>query len=161
MKLYHGSNIPIERIDLSKSKVGKDFGCGFYLSDDYDQALRQAKRRTLIANEGEPVVTTFEVADPANFPTDIKMKVFDSYSEEWANFILLNRRNVERKPVHPYDIVVGPIANDTIGYQIRRFLSQSISLEKFIEEIKFLKGISMQYYFGTEKALSLLKRIDL
>ena len=161
MKLYHGSNILIERIDLSKSKVGKDFGCGFYLSDDYGQALRQAKRRTLIANEGEPVVTTFEIADPANFPTDIKMKVFDSYSEEWANFILLNRRNVEREPAHPYDIVVGPIANDTIGYQIRRFLSQSISLEKFIEEIKFLKGVSMQYYFGTEKALSLLKRIDL
>ncbi|MBQ8239528.1 MAG: DUF3990 domain-containing protein [Bacteroides sp.] len=31
MKLFHGSNINIEQIDFLKSKVGKDFGCGFYL----------------------------------------------------------------------------------------------------------------------------------
>ena len=29
MILYHGSNILIREIDLSMSKVGKDFGCGF------------------------------------------------------------------------------------------------------------------------------------
>ena len=32
MRLYHGSNIDIAEIDLAISKVGKDFGCGFYLS---------------------------------------------------------------------------------------------------------------------------------
>ena len=32
MKLYHGSNITIETIDLSKGRLGKDFGKGFYLS---------------------------------------------------------------------------------------------------------------------------------
>lgn len=34
IKLYHGSNVEIDEIDLSKSKKGKDFGCGFYLNDD-------------------------------------------------------------------------------------------------------------------------------
>lgn len=34
MKLYHGSNILIDKIDLSKSKPNKDFGRGFYLSDN-------------------------------------------------------------------------------------------------------------------------------
>lgn len=29
MKLYHGSNLEVKIIDLKKSKVGKDFGCGF------------------------------------------------------------------------------------------------------------------------------------
>lgn len=29
--LYHGSNVAIEKIDLSRSKRGKDFGQGFYL----------------------------------------------------------------------------------------------------------------------------------
>lgn len=37
MKLYHGSNVAIEQIDLSKSKPYKDFGCGFYLSDNKEQ----------------------------------------------------------------------------------------------------------------------------
>ena len=35
MKLYHGSNIEIEVIDLTKGRKGKDFGRGFYLSEDY------------------------------------------------------------------------------------------------------------------------------
>lgn len=34
MILYHGSNVPIDVIDLSKSRPGKDFGKGFYLSAD-------------------------------------------------------------------------------------------------------------------------------
>ena len=37
--LYHGSNIAIEKIDLSRSKRGKDFGQGFYLNANPDQAM--------------------------------------------------------------------------------------------------------------------------
>lgn len=46
MILYHGSNILIREIDLSMSKVGKDFGCGFYLSSDKTQALELAEKKT-------------------------------------------------------------------------------------------------------------------
>ena len=42
MILYHGSNMDIREIDLSMSKVGKDFGCGFYLSVDKEQAFEIA-----------------------------------------------------------------------------------------------------------------------
>lgn len=37
--LYHGSNVKINSIDLSKSKKGKDFGCGFYLNANREQAF--------------------------------------------------------------------------------------------------------------------------
>ena len=46
MILYHGSNTDIAEIDLSMSKVGKDFGCGFYLSADKEQAWEFAARKT-------------------------------------------------------------------------------------------------------------------
>ena len=46
MILYHGSNIDIIHIDLSQSKTGKDFGCGFYLSADKEQARELAERKT-------------------------------------------------------------------------------------------------------------------
>ena len=42
MKLYHGSNIAIEKIDLSKGRPAKDFGRGFYLSGDSKQAEAMA-----------------------------------------------------------------------------------------------------------------------
>lgn len=45
MKLYHGTNSEISQIDLGKSKVGKDFGCGFYLSAEREQAEEIATRK--------------------------------------------------------------------------------------------------------------------
>jgi predicted RNA-binding protein YlxR (DUF448 family) len=42
IRLYHGSNIKIEVPDLAHSKPFKDFGRGFYLSVDRQQALDMA-----------------------------------------------------------------------------------------------------------------------
>lgn len=42
MRLYHGSPVVIDKIDISLSKVGKDFGCGFYLSPDMEQAEKMS-----------------------------------------------------------------------------------------------------------------------
>lgn len=35
-------------------------------------------------------------------------------------------------------------------------MARMISLEKLIQELKYAKGITFQYYFGTERALSKL-----
>ena len=43
MKLYHGSNMVIEQIDLSKCKPYKDFGQGFYLTEIKEQAEQMAR----------------------------------------------------------------------------------------------------------------------
>ena len=40
MILYHGSNILIDKINLEMSKPNKDFGKGFYLSENESQAMR-------------------------------------------------------------------------------------------------------------------------
>lgn len=56
--------------------------------------------------------------------------------------------------------MIGPIADDAVGYQIRRFTSGLIDMDKFLEELKYMKGITMQYFFGTEKAISFLTKID-
>ena len=39
MKLYHGTNIDFDVIDLTKSNKHKDFGQGFYLTDIRSQSL--------------------------------------------------------------------------------------------------------------------------
>ena len=48
MILYHGSNTTIDKIDLKKSKPNKDFGKGFYLSEDEEQAIEMAKYKSSI-----------------------------------------------------------------------------------------------------------------
>ena len=47
MILYHGSNISIDKIDLEMSKPNKDFGKGFYLSEDETQAIEMAKFKSI------------------------------------------------------------------------------------------------------------------
>jgi hypothetical protein len=156
MKLYHGSNILIDKIDLSKSKPNKDFGRGFYLSDNEEQALEMAKFKTLTLG-GEPLISIFEFDENIITNNTLKVKVFQDYSEEWADFVFANREGLDN--VEEYDIVYGPIANDTVGLQIRKLKSGNIDKVEFLNRLKYMKGITFQYYFGTENAIKTLKKI--
>lgn len=57
IRLYHGSNIRIEVPDLSHSKPFKDFGRGFYLSADKQQAMEMAVQKVNQTQMGSAEVT--------------------------------------------------------------------------------------------------------
>lgn len=156
IKLYHGSNARVEKPDLHKSKPYKDFGQGFYLSDDKQQAWDIAYSKVAQFKTGKAMVSTFLFDDSVILSNELNIKIFNDYSEEWARFILMNRDKSELQPSHNFDIVYGPIADDGVTFQLRRFWGGVISIEKLIEELKYAKGITFQYYFGTENALNKL-----
>lgn len=155
MILYHGSNIVIGQIDLTKSKPNKDFGQGFYLSDNESQALEMAEFKAMQLG-GDPIVSRFEFDDTIMSDTFLKVLRFEEYSEEWADFVLKNRDGVATEK---YDIVYGPIANDKVGLQIRKLKDGSIDKKEFLNRLKYMKGITFQYFFGSENAISHLKKI--
>lgn len=158
--LYHGSNVEIEQIDLSYSKRGRDFGQGFYLNADRQQAFDMAVRTTRILMTGQPVVNAYEFDETLlDGHTGLNVKIFDNYCPEWAEFVLKNRNNRTDTLLHPFDIVVGPIANDTVGVQIRRFINGYIPMDVLINELSFRGNHAMQYFFGTIKAVELLRRL--
>lgn len=159
MILYHGTNKPFEQIDLSKSKPNKDFGKGFYLTSDKQQAIDMAKAKIDQQGEGEVIVYAFQLDTTFLSSGELKVKSFDTYSEEWALFILANRNNFATTPIHDYDIVIGPIANDRVGFQLRRYIDELIDLETLVRKLTYMKGITIQYFFGTPSAISKLKRI--
>lgn len=155
MNLYHGTNADILQIDLWKSRVGKDFGLGFYLTPDKQVAQRQAERKFEQYGVGSARVYEYSVDD--NAIQALRVLQFNSYSLEWARFVLMNRKNRTRIQIHDYDIVIGPIADDVIGYQIRRVEEGIITEEQFLEEIKY-HTVTIQYIFATEKALQILRK---
>lgn len=109
---------------------------------------------------GAPILTTYQFDDSILFrPSDLKVKVFDGYSQEWAEFIMMNRRNKSYEQAHDYDIVYGPIANDKVGLQISRYQLQYIPMEELIRQLSFIRP-TFQYFFGTERAISLLHKIQ-
>ena len=157
MILYHGTNKPFDNVDLKKSRPNKDFGRGFYLSPNYSQAMDMAKIKCAQIGEGSPVVLTFELDEDSY--KELKVLVFDNYNEEWAKFILLNRNHAGKDQAHDYDVVIGPIANDRVGAQLWRYENQMIDLPTLVNNLRYMKGVTIQYFFGTEKAISKLKRL--
>ena len=158
MILYHGSTVEISAIDLSKSRPNKDFGKGFYLSANRQQALRMAEFKALTEG-GTPTVNVYSVDDGILKTNELKTLVFNGYTKEWAEFIFLNRNNPAKHQAHDYDVVYGPIANDRVGLQITKYETGIISLEQFLENLKYMGGVTYQYFFGTNKAISKLQKI--
>lgn len=156
MKLYHGSNMRVTQPDLKRSKPFKDFGQGFYLSANKQQAQELANTKIEQMKTGEAIVNTFLFDENIMTSGELNVKIFEDYSEEWAEFVLMNRNEKIPQPSHDFDIVYGPIADDGVNYQLRRYRGGVISLPKLIEELKYAKGITFQYFFGTERALQKL-----
>lgn len=97
MRLYHTGRTGIRKPDISIGRKNADFGPGFYLTPDRDFAWRWAS--------GEAVVSVFDLD-----LSGLRVCRF-TRTEEWFRYIFSNRRAEDTLDV---DMVVGPIANDTI-----------------------------------------------
>ena len=156
MRLYHGSTIDIQSVDLAKSKPNKDFGRAFYLSDDRQQALDMAQFRAEF-EETDPVVNVYEF-DETLFQ-EFRYKRFETYPMEWAHFVYDHRTEPQGLTLHDYDIIYGPIANDRVGAQIARYKQGYITFEEFLSRIQYIKGITFQYAFCTQRAIDKLMKV--
>ena len=157
MKLYHGTNADIESIDLSRGLRYKDFGKGFYATPDRTTAVRMAQKRARLFG-GTATLITYELDEP--LPQDLNIKRFPEIaSVEWFLFVDANRDRKHTTPVHNYDIVIGPIANDGVVLQLTNYREGIYSPEQAALLLQD-KYLDQQYYFGTEKALSFLHKTN-
>lgn len=156
MKLYHGSNTSIEVIDFTRCKPYKDFGQGFYLTEIKQQAALMAKRTASLYG-GDAIVSTFDFDETAalNDPT-LSIKRFKEPNEEWALFVMNNRSRKQTRPAHSYDIVIGPVADDTMATLFRNFDDGIIDLVMLVNGLKY-KDVSSQYSFHSQESVAYLK----
>ena len=160
MRLYHGSNMAITDIDLSRCRPNKDFGLGFYLSPEKTAAERMAYR-TVKRFGGSPYVMTYDFNDMEL--GRLALRRFDKPSVEWAMFVMANRRGVIDAQEHnldsKFDVVVGPIANDDLALLFRQFSRGLLTVEMLMREMQY-KELTVQYSFHTQQVVSLLKLIE-
>jgi hypothetical protein len=119
MQVFHGSDIRIENIDLSKSEYFKDFGRGFYVTNIREQAYLRALDVAKRHNSNKPVITEYKYIETYPVTVGMKIKRFENVSKEWVEFIILNRNRQISHPAHTFDVVEGPIANDKMVIHIR------------------------------------------
>jgi hypothetical protein len=157
MKVYHGSYIAISQIDLSKCEKHRDFGQGFYVTRYRLQAAEWAKKIGLKHNT-QGVVTEFDFFESAFNSWKYRVLRFEDYSEEWLDFIVLNRNPRNENPVHDYDIVEGPVADDKIQRRLDKYLKGKIAKTVFLDELRHHEP-THQICFCTPRSLLMLENI--
>ena len=158
MIVYHGSNVKIETIDLTKCRPHRDFGRGFYVTKFRKHAENLATNMGR-KHHNEGVVTEFEYSENAFVKHICKIKHFETYDEEWLDFVVLNRNEDNPTPAHEFDIVEGPVADDKVQNRIVDYLAGNISKKDFLEELKWHEE-THQICFCTDGALQTLKKKD-
>lgn len=147
--LFHGSNLEVREPRIIKSPKTKDFGDGFYLTKFENQARDWAFRCSRF--KGAPIISKFNFT----YPSDLKVKVFKKCDNEWLDFIVACRTN---KP-HEYDIVEGPMADDTVYSRVSEYIRGKLTRDQFFYICNF-RYITHQYCFCTERSLRYLKFLE-
>ncbi|MCC8159731.1 MAG: DUF3990 domain-containing protein [Oscillospiraceae bacterium] len=151
MILYHGSNIEIKEPKIIKSKRLLDFGTGFYLTSDYEQAEKWAIRTVNRFEIGAPIISVFDL-DEEKWDKLNKL-TFESANAEWLKYVSLNR--TDKAANDNYDVVIGPVANDqafrTVNNYLKGYFSEEIAIQLLLPQ-----RLKDQYTFKTEQALAAL-----
>ena len=149
MLLYHGSNVTVEKPNIIQSERTLDFGTGFYLTTDFEQAKRWAILTTSRKKEGIPTVNVFEIEDK------VKLKVlkFNGPDKEWLEFVTNNRKNKNYK--NDYDLIIGPVANDNTMPVINLYVNGVYNEKEALKRLLPQK-LKDQVVFKNTKALKYL-----
>ncbi len=148
MRVYHGSYVAVTNPDLIHSRENVDFGKGFYTTPIYEQAEQWAKRFRKQNKTG--IVSEYSFDDSSLL--DIKVLTFESYSEDWLDFILQCRTC---KDATDYDIVIGGVANDRVFNTVELYFDGLIDKAEAIKRLVY-EETNLQITFRTEAALSKL-----
>lgn len=175
IELYHASYIPVKNIDLSLCSDGKDFGKGFYLTTDYNQACKFVKTSIKKA-----IKNGIELNN--SFVGYISIYVFDKQDEnfsifefndadvEWLHCVALHRKRdlfIDTSTNwNKYDVIAGKIANDTTNQVLTAYINGLYGEvgSDFADEtaIKLLlpNKLCNQICFKTAKSINCLKFLE-
>ena len=142
MILYHGGTDIIKKPVIKERFAGRDFGNGFYSTDNRSQAEKWAKRQGRIRNQAA-VLNVYEF-DIDRARQNLKIKLFMDYSNEWLDLIINCRKNPSY--IHGFDIVYGKIANDDVGETVQAVLDGLMPFDFALQKLKFMPSNS-QYCF--------------
>jgi hypothetical protein len=158
MTLYHGSDQIIKIPELRPSIRTLDFGLGFYTTTNKEQADNFAAKvydRSKRAGDSPSgkFVSIYEV-DYETMQKELDILRFKSATEEWFDFVISNRRSSWQGK--KYDVIYGPVANDTIYRTLIAFEAGELSKAETIARLK-VRQLFDQMTFASERSLTFLK----
>ena len=145
--VYHSGFVKIEKPDIHHGRKNADFGQGFYLSDNEEFYKRWAKFR----KGEETMINRYELD-----LNGLKVRYLKR-DEEWFSYHYDNRYNKE--DIYNDDVIIGPIANDTI-YDTFGIISSGILSKEEAMTLLLIGPEYTQIVLKSEKTVRQLKWLD-
>lgn len=157
MRLYHGTGMKFNIPKLEKCNRYTDFGRGFYLTHELERAKEWGKNR----NPRKYYVNVYEIVD--DYINSLRQQgfsilQFQEASAEWAEFVYRNR--LDESFEHHYDIILGPVADNSLQVMFARMLRENISFDDIALSIQYKKFKKPQICFCTQRSINQLKYIQ-
>lgn len=147
MTVYHGSTEIIKNPDVLHSYRPLDFGKGFYVTTNKNQAENWAKRKSVILGKEKAIVNFYEMDE--NFG-ELKCKNFGEDLSEWIDFVCHCRDG--GTDYEKYDVIIGKVANDKVFRVVDMYHDGLWDKERAIKEIRAYPNYD-QIAFITQKAV--------
>jgi hypothetical protein len=133
MKLFHGGIEIVEYPKIFDVQRLLDFGNGFYTTTNINQAESWATIKKKRIGNVKSIVSIYEINDDLIYNPNYQTKIFEKADEQWLDFIVSNRKG---NLIHPYDIVKGPVADDTLYTTLLLFETGILSKKETIIRLK-------------------------
>ena len=153
MKLYHGSDVIVDNPKIIDANRPLDFGDGFYLTTNKEQAQKWANRVAQRNGSDVGYVNCYEF-DLDKAEKDLVILRFNGATQEWLEFVCANRRGKAYK--ESYDMVIGPVADDRVYSVVIRFENGEYELDEALKRLK-IEELADQVLFHNEKSLQYLR----
>lgn len=151
MKLFHGSNMEVANPIIRPNLRALDFGAGFYLTSSESQASKWAKVVTRRRRSGFETLNVYQLPD--NEIKQLKVLKFETANGKWLDFVVNNRKELLLE--NEYDLVIGPVANDSTLPVIDDYMDGRYSKDEAVKRL-LPQNLTDQYAFLTNEALKLL-----
>ncbi len=150
MKVYHGSTELIKNPDVIHSYRPLDFGKGFYVTTNKEQAEIWAKRKSVITGAKKAVVNIYEMCEDFGA---LVCKNFGENVSEWIDFVCACRDG--GTDYEKFDVIIGKVANDKVFRVVDMYRSGIWDKERAIKEIRAYPNYD-QIAFISQKAIEQL-----
>jgi hypothetical protein len=158
MTIYHGSSVIVETPELRHSVRALDFGKGFYTTTNEEQAVQFARkiheRKIREGAENPGCFVSSYIIDYDALRNQLAILTFNAPNEEWFDFVMANR--AEKYTGKKYDIIYGPVANDTVYRALVAYEAGLYTKKQTIEQLAVRKLFN-QMTLASEKSLSFLR----
>lgn len=144
MLVYHSSDKCFSNPDVVHSREALDFGKGFYVTRLMEQAVKYAKRFLRAGEDAYMHIFEYTV------DSELKIKLFESYDEEWLDFVCSCRKGNEL--YKQYDIIEGGVANDKVFQTVDLYMAGIYNKEQALQNLVY-EMPNNQLCFITQKAI--------